>query len=394
MANGPPTQTARSEGEPFEVTRVIVAEKLQELKRRASRKRRWAIFRFLRAMSSLKGATRRCQLPAGSDVRLALDGAGIAHVGGITRCGSPWSCPLCAPMVREHRAGELDVVLSHHLEMGGGAEFVTVTLPHKPGDSLKSLLETVRKGWTSVVATPAWAGRKNSKTGLVDPGLKANLGILGQVKAVEITYGANGWHPHAHVLVVTRRPLTDHQRAEFEDHVYDRWASFVVKAGFARPSRAHGVDVRPVLARESDGGASLARYLCKVEGGWGAGLELARADVKRGRKTSETPWEILERAMTDGDAAALELWHEYEQATRGCRALVWSPGLRATLGAGQEITDEEAATDEPDEVVTEVLVPGEVWVAVVDAGLVPEVLMTFEDHGEAGLWTLLRRLRT
>src|SRR5581483_5873488 len=79
-----------------------------------------------------------------------------------------------------------------------------------------------------------------------------------------------------------------------------------------------------------------------------------------GRKTSETPWEILERAMTDGDAAALELWHEYEQATRGCRALVWSPGLRATLGAGQEITDEEAATDEPDEVVTEVLVPGEV----------------------------------
>jgi hypothetical protein len=188
-------------------------------------------------------------------------------------------------MVREHRAGDLDQVLSCHLERGGGAEFVTVTLPHKAGDKLKGLLRAVTKGWTAVVATPAWAGRK-TKHGF-EPGLKQNLGVLGQVKAVEITYGANGWHPHAHVLVVTRRPLDDLQRAQLGDHIYERWARFVVKSGYSRPSRQHGVDVRPVLPREADGGASLGRYLCKVQDGWGAGQELARTDLKKGRNGSE-----------------------------------------------------------------------------------------------------------
>lgn len=373
---------------------LTIQDSLHKMKRRLSRKRRWATFRFLRAMSSLTGATKRCQLPAGGEVRLALDSQGIAHVGGITRCGSPWACPLCAPMVREHRAGDLDDVLSGHLAAGGGAEFVTVTLPHKAGDKLKGLLRTVTKGWTSVVATPAWAGRKDPKTGEVEPGLKQLLGVMGQVKAIEITYGQNGWHPHAHVLVVTRRPLDDNQRERLADHVYERWSRFVVKAGYSRPSRTHGVDVRPVHAREKDGGASMGRYLCKVQDGWGAGQELARTDAKRGRQGSENPWEILERAMTDGDAEALDLWHEYEQATRGTRALVWSPGLRATLGATQEVTDEEAATEEPDEVTAEVMIPAQEWQGVVNRGWVPDILVAFEDDGELAVYKVLQRLRT
>lgn len=373
-----------------------IQETIEGMKRKASRKRRWATFRFLRAMSSLSGATKRCQVPTGADVRLALDTNGIAHVGGITRCGSPWACPLCAPLVREHRAGDLDTILSGHLSRGGGAVFVTVTLPHKPGDKLHGLLKAVTKGWTSVVATPAWAGRKD-KLGGFEPGLKQNLGVLGQVKAIEITHGINGWHPHAHVLVITSRPLDQGQRDQLEDHVYDRWANHVVKAGYARPSRAHGVDVRPVYAREQDGGASLGRYLCKVQDGWGVGQELARTDAKRGRAGSENPWEILERVMTDGDAEALGLWHEYEQATKGTRALVWSPGLRALLAAGEETSDEEAATEEPDEVTLEVLVPAEDWNRAVAAGLVPELLELFEQQGEEGVWEYLiraGRLRT
>lgn len=371
---------------------LTIQQDLDQMKRRASRKRRWATFRFLRSMSSLPGATKRCQTPAGENVRLALDSNGVAHVGGITRCGSPWACPLCAPLVREHRAGDLDQVLSHHLAQGGGAEFVTVTLPHKQGDALKGLLKTVTKGWTSVVATPAWAGRK-TKLGGLDPGLKQKLGVMGQVKAIEITRGANGWHPHAHVLVVTRRPLTDHQRGELAEHVYDRWANFVVKAGYSRPSRKHGVDVRPVLAREADGGASLGRYLCKVQDGWGVGQELARTDAKRGRNGSENPWEILERAMSDGDADALALWWEYEQATKGTRALVWSPGLRAELGAGLEVSDEEAASEDLDEAVVEVLVPAQLWTTAVAHGLVPVVLEAFEEAGETGLWSVLQGFR-
>ena len=104
--------------------------------------------------------------------------------------------------------------------------------------------------------------------------------------------------------------------------------------------------------------------------------------------------------MTDGDVQALELWHEYEQATKGTRSLVWSPGLRLGLIARCNLTlstdekdDEEAATEEPDEVTLEVLVPADLWSGAVALGWVPELLASFEEAGEIGVWEILQRVR-
>lgn len=37
---------------------------------------------------------------------------------------------------------------------------------------------------------------------------------------------------------------------------------------------------------------------------------------------------------------------EYYKATKGCRALIWSRGLRDMAGLGQELTDEELAAQD------------------------------------------------
>jgi hypothetical protein len=45
-------------------------------------------------------------------------------------------------------------------------------------------------------------------------GFKNKWRILGTLKALEITYGENGWHPHLHVLVVSDSLFTP--RVELE----------------------------------------------------------------------------------------------------------------------------------------------------------------------------------
>jgi hypothetical protein len=330
-------------------------------------------------MSSLKHGTKGCQV-AGGNVSVARDKVGAAHVSGIKRCGSPWACPVCAPVVRENRARDIDSAVSRHLAGGGGAVMATFTFPHRMGMALRPSLNLLRDCFGAVTSGRAWMAAKDV------------YGLVGRIKATEITFGGNGWHPHLHVLFFTRVPLTPAEQRSLEGLLYDRWSTAIVRQGHQRPSRRHGVDVRPVFAREQDGGESLGRYLCKIAGGWGVGQELARADLKRGRAKSLGPWELLDHALEDGDAQALDLWHEYEQATKGRAAVKWSPGLRAELSLGAELSDEEAAVEEmegdPDYVVW---LSATQWNEIVFTGEVPDLLEAVEESEEAACRWLLQR---
>ncbi|MEI8052053.1 MAG: hypothetical protein WCI12_11545, partial [Actinomycetes bacterium] len=65
----------------------------------------------------------------------------IAHVSGVHRCGSVWNCPLCAPVVLQGRALDIDQGASVVLSEGGSALFVTATGPHRMGDALGPLFD-------------------------------------------------------------------------------------------------------------------------------------------------------------------------------------------------------------------------------------------------------------
>jgi hypothetical protein len=90
----------------------------------------------------------------------------------------------------------------------------------------------------------------------------------------------------------------------------------------------------------------LSGYLAKVDGGWGAGLEIARADLKSGKNGNRyTPWDLLTELADTGEAWLADLWCEYDAATFGKRAIYWSPGLKKRLGV-EEVNDEELAASE------------------------------------------------
>lgn len=260
---------------------------------------------------------------------------GVGHLTNVAVCGSIHACPVCSAKIRALRATEIEQAMVPWLAAGHGAEFVTCTLPHGPSDRLAPLLVAVRESWTAVTSGAVWGSKRS-------PGLRDLLGVAGQIRTLEVTRTANGWHPHVHVLVLTEVPLEDWQRAMLHEHVANVWAASIVRHGLRRPSEAHGVTVTPV--RDA---VDVSRYTAKVEDESGRaralGNELVRHDLKVGRRPdSRTPFEVLASAAEDGDAGDLVLWREFEAAIKGQRAIVWSNGLKGRFLV-PEVSDKEAA---------------------------------------------------
>lgn len=307
--------------------------------RRSRRAARYRERRFLWDWSSqrrLRGCGRR-RIDSGAGVGIAV-GDGVAHYRNVQRCGLVHVCPACAAKIRQERADEIGRAGQAHLEQGGGLTFVTLTLPHDEGDRLAGLLDAVAAAFRALLSGRAAIARR------------ATFGIVGTIRSLEVNIGANGWHPHLHVLVFTARPLDEWQREMLRVEWLDVWSRHVVGRGYRAPSAAHGVDVRPV----TDAGA-LGEYVTKVRR---EAMELTRHDLKRGRAGSRSAWQVLEDVVRWGDADDLAIWWEYEKATKGRQAITWSHGLKARF----------AVEDRSDEDIAEQVEGGEV-VAVVEPEL-------------------------
>jgi hypothetical protein len=124
-----------------------------------------------------------------------------------------------------------------------------------------------------------------------------------------------------------------------------------------------------------------AQYVAKLQDGRNVGREMTRGDLKAGRLGSLLPFELLDYFRATGDLDALDVWHEFEHATHGRRAIEWSRGLRARLVPDvPELRDEEIAAEEIGGVDVCVL-PAETWDAVVEHDLEVNVLEAAEAGG-------------
>lgn len=271
-----------------------------------------------------------CTWRIGSSV--AVHGAdGRAHFSGTRRCGSIWSCPVCSAVIRPTRAAEIAQAVTAHQEAGGSVVFLTLTLRHNKKDALTGTLDTALDGWRQLVKGRWW----NGKTGV-----KSRYSIEGYIRAVEVTYGDNGWHPHVHVLLFTGRELSDVEVAGLGDDFHDRWAAIAHKKTGKQPSRRHGVDVQ----RVDEDGRILAQYLGKIqekpETRWTASAELARADVKQGRGASIAPFQLLDDDSLIPTPQRRRLWAEFVEATHGRRSITWSRGLKDRYEVGEKTDDD------------------------------------------------------
>lgn len=257
-------------------------------------------------------------------VHRQADGQG-ARFGGLLMCGSGWTCPVCCMRIAEARRQELSAGLVWHIKTGGHVHLMTLTTPHTVDMPLAELLGRLDK---------ARASFKNSRTYK-----RISLAVErhGNAASLECTYGRlNGWHPHLHELLFVSRPLDDKQAAELKS----AWVHALLRAGLGDKSKLSDMLERALDLR---GGQDAADYVTKYgrEETWGISSELTRQHTKDSRGEHLTPFGLLAVALEAEGAWAGERFREFAEAMQGKRLMTYSPGLRAALNLGVELTDSQ-----------------------------------------------------
>lgn len=295
---------------------------------------------------------------------------GQGHFSGVETCGSVWTCPVCAPKITETRREDIDAVLGGHQAAGGLACMATLTIPHHRFQRCAELRKAVTEAWRMVKAGKGWQAAQQ------------RLSWLGDIRALEITHGENGWHPHLHVLVFFKVGARTDTLERFGAWLFEAWAHAIARLGFGSCS------ADAFTWEKARAGTGAADYVGK----WGAALELTKAHTKRGRG-GRTPWQILADFLERGEVRDRNLIREYAKAFHGARQLTWSRKLRPLYLQTPEVTDTAAAT-EPDTAETQVAaIDRRVFKVIVTRGKTAEILTALEAGGLRAVLRALTRLR-
>ena len=353
-------------------------------RRRGKRRERHVLRSKLRGLTTL-GRVRKCGHTSvngegsGPGLRLTETKTGnVAGFSGLATCGSVWACPVCAAKIATRRAEDLADVMRYGLERGCSASMVTLTIRHHRGQSLRECWAAVTAGWRAVTTGKQWTTDADG------------AGLVGWVRAVEVTQGKNGWHVHVHALLIWDSTLPDEEADIIGQRMWQRWTRAVRRKGFdsllrSADGKRVGVDVRKAsLDPAAQGGTGLHEYFTKLA------HEVTGGQAKLAQGQGRTPFQLLDRAVL-GLADDVELWHEWESASKGRRQMEWSRGrrdLRAWAGLGDEETDEEIAGAELDGPDLLLLYP-ESWQTLRQS---PEQVCDLFDAAERGGFDAARQL--
>lgn len=237
-----------------------------------------------------------------------------AFYAGLRRCGSVWWCPLCAAKIAERRRAELSAAMITAKSMGWHVSLMTCTVPHGLGDDVNLILEQMRSSW------------RRLSTGRAGKAVRKELGFEGTIRTLEVTHGANGFHPHFHILIFSSRNVSP---SVFEYFFTPLWQDACVKSGLPCPSNERGLRV--------DDGSWAAKYASK----WGLEDEMVKGHMKASKGVSGmTPWDMLRDVLKNRSERSRALFFVYAKAFKGQRQLYWSNGLKAKL-AVEDVTDLE-----------------------------------------------------
>jgi hypothetical protein len=281
------------------------------------------------------------------EVILYADEASGSHrvgFGGLRTCDSPWACPVCAPSLAERRGEALARALAYFHSLGFRIVHAVLTVRHTKGEALSDVFGALADAWRYMgkdrAFRPHWSG-------------------LGYARAVEVTYGRNGWHPHIHLALVVP---PERDLYELREALWEAWSGAVLEVGWAPSDRnAYFYDI----IEHSDDIAEIARYIAKTANSWGIGAEITGGSRKKSTE-GLTPLQLLATAWQGylEDPEAMSSWfpervddldldeEEVEAVSPGAKVLAEAPpsltfrefcriasGRAKTLG----ITPEEAA---------------------------------------------------
>lgn len=245
-----------------------------------------------------------------------------AFYNGLLVCGSVWTCPVCAAKISEKRRKELKQVFDAHKATGGSISMLTITFSHRKHNRLADILDKFSKANTKFM------------TGRAFHQIREEMGIIGRVRALEVTYGENGFHPHAHIALFHTEKLDEDELEVMRKRMFVLWEKACTKFGLS-VKEEYGLDLQTAENADS--------YFTK-QSNWSLDQELTKFHIKKAKNDAMSPFDFLRTYLETGEGKYLRLFREYAECFKGKRQLQWSPGLKK-LYAIEERTDEELAQE-------------------------------------------------
>lgn len=300
-----------------------------------------------------------------------------AFYSGLMSCGSVWTCPICTAVVQERRRVEISKAVSWAYDSGKQAAMVTLTFPHYKQNALEDLVKKQADALARFRRGAPWDR------------FKSRLGYSGLIRALELTHGANGWHPHTHELwFVAGDSIVENEKT----FIVDRWLNCCIKAGLVDPENVAQIAAFKLHAVDIKDRCDASDYLAKNDEAshWGVDREIAKASTKAGKASGMHAFGLLALAR-DGDKIAGAKFVEYAKVMRGKRQLLWSRGLKDLVGV-DDLTDEEIAAKQEDKADLLGYLTVEQWGWVRKAGLRAQLLDAAELSGWIGVEAILNCL--
>ena len=309
-------------------------------------------------------------------IKKSID-SGKCFFTGLVVCGSVWACPVCSAKIQERRRIEISKGMDYaYTVMKKQCTMITLTFPH---NSIQTCLELREKQKLAL--------RDFRKSGHFSKKMKG-YGFEGLIRALEITYGQNGWHPHTHELWIMDY-FNKEQEVEFKKYIISKWQAACEKHGLIpkgkiRAFKRHAVDFK-FSCSNSD-------YLAKSDDGdnlhWGVDREIAKAsskisDKKGAPKKGIHPFQLL-AGFAKGQYWMGDKYLEYVEAMKGASQLFWSRGLKKKCKI-DELTDAEIIALEESNVLDLSDLDMFAWDKVLELKAHAEILLISENEGIEGL---------
>lgn len=307
-----------------------------------------------------------------------------AFYGGLNRCADAKTCPVCSGVINERKANEMRLAANQVEALGLHMSMITFTAPHVKSDTLDFILDGLNKANSSF-----WRGNPAKR-------FMEKFGIIGRVRSLEIRYGANGWHPHFHLVIFSKiplpstkyfnndssfkkKPLPIEQQSIDWRFVLSRWQNMTMKQGLSKPNH-FGMDIKNgnetgnyITKFGSDG--DIKKTSSGKQISWDLPDEMVKGNSKISKNSkSITPWDFLHN-YTDKELSSSEklnnknLFLEYAKATKGMALIRWSNGLRSIFGLSKkELSDDEIINDEIDSAKTLCLIEPTEWRSILKSG--------------------------
>ena len=254
-----------------------------------------------------------------------------AHWSNVQRCGCLWIDPVCAKQITEGRRSELSSAIDRwKKEFLGGCLLLTLTFSHSLNMPLTASLLGLRDAYARFV------GHRRVKE------IFKAIGVENKIKGLEILWGQNGWHPHNHILLLTKYTVLGFE--SYRDELARLWINSCLKAGLRSPSMEHGLDIRDGSHAEE----YISKYGLPDQNKWGLPEEITKGHMKKGRNGGFTPFDLLQLSIEDkplyGGKLPSKLFQEFAFSIKGSSQLVWGRGLKKLLCI-EEKTDQELAEE-------------------------------------------------